>query len=110
DVVHEIESERLRSSRIELGEDSRLAVGGNLCDLVESGLAKEAHGEIAPFVDPTIFGGDRRLLDPFLQTLDGFVMMLLDLGPDGSKVGFSRGGTVGNCQGGGARQGALKEG
>src|SRR5689334_20355222 len=85
DVVHEVESEGLRSSRIELGKNPRLTIGGNLGDLVESRLAQESHREVATFVDTAVFCGDRRLLDPFLQSLDGFVVMLLDLGPYPSK-------------------------
>jgi hypothetical protein len=61
-------------------------------------------------MDSAVLGGDRRLLDPFLQSLNGFVVMFLDLGPNGTKVRLSGGCSVGNCQSGGAREGALKEG
>jgi len=107
DVVHEVKFERLGSSRIELGENSRLTISGNFCDLSESGLAKEAHREVATFVDSPALGGNRGLLDPFLQSLNCFIVMLLDLGPDRSTVGISRGSTVRNRQGGGACEGAL---
>ena len=39
DVVHEIEADGARRAGVERGEDAGLAVGGNLFDLLEAGVA-----------------------------------------------------------------------
>ena len=64
-----------------------LAVGGDLGDAAESGVAQHAHHQVAAFRHPAIFGGNRRLLDPVLQTLDGFVVPLVGLGKERLQVG-----------------------
>src|ERR1700675_447029 len=55
DVIHEIEPDGLGSTGVERGEDAGLAVGGNLGDLRESGVAQHLHGELTAFVHATIF-------------------------------------------------------
>src|SRR5438309_11455693 len=47
DVVHEIEAERFGSAGVERGEDAGLAVGGDLGDLAEAGVAEHLHGQLA---------------------------------------------------------------
>lgn len=43
------------------------------------GLTKKPHRQVTAFGYAFVLCSDRRLPDPFLQPLDGFVMMLLDL-------------------------------
>ncbi len=85
-VIHEIKPKSFRSARVQRGEDSRLAVGGDLGHLLEAGIAQHLHGEFAPFIHAAIFRRNGRLLYPGLHPLHAFVMALGDLRPDGSKV------------------------
>ena len=116
DVVHEIESDGLRRARVERRKNSGLAVGGDFGDLLEARVAEQAHGHVAAFVHAAIFRGDGRLLDPFLQSLDGFVVALFDFLADGVKVvsGAAPSALIWERERGGAYQacgcGALEEG
>jgi hypothetical protein len=76
---YEIESDGSRGTGIKRRKNSGLAIRGNLRDCSKSSVAKEAHGEFAPFVDATILCGDRRLPNPLLQALHRLVMSLCDL-------------------------------
>jgi len=87
-VVHEIEPQCPRRSRIERGKDSGLAVGGNFRDLLEACIAKHLHGELATFVHSAILRGNRGLLDPRLEPEQGFVMPLGDLRTYGAQIIF----------------------
>ena len=51
---------------------------GTLVDLVEAGVAEEAHHHVAAFGHAAIFGGDGGLANPVLQAVDGFVVALVD--------------------------------
>lgn len=50
--------------------------------LSESSLSEKTHREVATFCHPSILGRDRGLLDPFLQALNGFIVMFFDLCQD----------------------------
>jgi hypothetical protein len=78
-VVHEIQPERAARTGVECREDAGLAVGRPLLDVLEPGIAQHAHREIAALAHPAILGSDRRLTDPRLQPLHGFIVTLLDL-------------------------------
>ncbi len=93
-VVHEINADGARGSGVEGGEDAGLAVGGNLGDGVESGVAQHAHGEVAAFLHAALLGGNRRLTNPLLQALHRFVVALFDFFLDGCKVGVVGGENV----------------
>src|SRR5581483_9937479 len=108
-VVHEIQPQGPRSARIEGGENAGLPGCRNLRDFTKSGVAKETHGQIAAFGHPSILGRDRGLLDPLLATLHCFVVALLNLREDGSKVVALRERPTGERQSGGAGENALKE-
>ena len=82
DVVHEVEADGPRRAGVQRREDAGLAVGGDAGDLLEAGLPREAHHERAPLLHPPVLGGDRRLLDPFLEARDALRMTLDDLGLD----------------------------
>src|SRR4029077_6042324 len=66
DVIHEIKTESARGARIQCGEDTRLAVGGNFRYLAESGFTQEAHRKVATLGYALVLSRDRRLLDPLL--------------------------------------------
>ncbi len=108
-IVHEIDAHRSRRTRVERGQNAGLSVGGYLRHLAESCVSKEAHGKVAAFADTFVLGGNRRLPDPLLQTLQGFVVALLDLRANRSEVA-----RIGPCpkrpgQGRRARDRTLKE-
>ncbi len=86
DVVHEIQSDGRGRAGVERGENSRLAVGGNFADLLEAGVAKESHGHFAAFVHAAIFGGDAGLADPFLKSVDRFLVTLFDFFANGVEI------------------------
>src|SRR6266404_657406 len=87
DVVHEVEADGFGGAGVERGEDAGLAVGGDHGDLSEAGVAQHLHGELAAFVHTAVFGGDGGLANPGLQTLEGFVVALIDFGENGIEVG-----------------------
>jgi hypothetical protein len=59
-----------------------VAFGVDARGLLEPGVARHPHHEIAALVHPTIFRGERRVLHPLLKAFDAFVVALLDLGLD----------------------------
>src|SRR6266700_7199292 len=81
-VVHEVEAERAGCARIERGENSGLAVGRNFGDFTKSGFAEETHREVAAFADTPILRRNGWLVNPLLQSLHRFVMLLGDLRED----------------------------
>ena len=85
-VVHVVKAQRFRGARIQSGEDSRLAVGGDLCRLLEACFAQHTHHHVAALVHAAIFGSDGWLPDPILQALDGFVVAFFDFRPDGVEI------------------------
>ena len=111
-VIHEIDTDGARSAGVERGEDTGLAVGGNFRDAVEAGVAQHAHGEVAAFVHAAVLGGNRRLANPLLQALHGFVVALFDFLLHGGEIGNVGGRERGSGEGerGGAGGGGLKKG
>ena len=85
-VVHVVKAQRFRGARIQSGEDSRLAVGGDFCSLLKARFAQHTHHHVAAFVHAAILGGDGWLADPVLQALDGFVVAFFDFRPDGVEI------------------------
>src|SRR5215475_5301835 len=85
-VIHEIEANGFGSARVECGENAGVAVGRHLLDHAEAGLLEHVHHELAAFVHVAVFGGDAWKLDPVLEALDGFVVMLIDFGAYRSEV------------------------
>src|SRR5207249_8207442 len=81
-VVHEIDGDGLRGSRVERREDTGVTVGVDTRRFLEARVARESHHEIAAFVHPAIFRGEGRVLHPFLEASNTFVVTLLDLGLD----------------------------
>ena len=81
-VVHEVDRESLRGARVERREDARVTVGVDTRRLLEAGIARHPHHEIAALVHPTIFRGERRVLHPLLKASEALVMTLFDLGLD----------------------------
>ena len=82
DVVHEVDADRPRRSRVEGGEDAGMAVGGHLRRGLEAGVLRHVHHELAALVHAAVLGGDRRQLHPLLEALEAFRVALLDLGLD----------------------------
>jgi hypothetical protein len=68
-----------RCAGVERREDAGLAVGRPLLDVLKTRVAQHAHRQVAAFRHAAILCGDRRLTDPRLQALHGFVVTLLDL-------------------------------
>ena len=87
-VVHEIDTEGAGSASVEGGENSRLAVGGNFCGCLKSGVAQHLHGQFATLVHSAIFCGNRGLTNPSLQALHGLVVTFFDLFPNRLKIGL----------------------
>ena len=79
DVIHEVQADRPRRAGVQCREDAGLAVGGDAGDLLEAGLPREAHHEVAPLGHPPPLGGDRRLPHPFLEACDALPMAPGDL-------------------------------
>ena len=103
-VVHKIKTNRLGRAIVHHCEDTRLSFGWDLRDLRKARLAQHVHHQPAAFLHPTILGGNRRLANPGLQTLDVFIMLLLNLRDDRLKVriltlcnGWKSGACGGHC-------------
>src|SRR5438445_6518909 len=69
DVVHEIKAERFGGAGVQSCEDAGLAVGGDLGDLAEAGLAEHLHGELAAFGHAALFRGVGGGVSPGLEAL-----------------------------------------
>ena len=91
-VVHEVETDGARGAGVERREDRRLAVGRDARDVLEAGVARQPHHQVAAFAHAPVLRGDRGLPHPVLQTLDAFVVTLRDLGADGGRRFGRRGG------------------
>ena len=72
-------TEAIAIAGVQSREDAGLAVGGDAGDLLEAGLPRQAHHEVAPLGHPPPLGGDRRLPHPFLEARDALSMALDDL-------------------------------
>jgi hypothetical protein len=107
-VVHEVQPEGPSRAGVERCEDAGLAVGGPLLDVLKARVAQHAHRQVAPFRDTAILRRDRRLANPRLQPLHGFVVTLLDLLVDRSPI--RRGCGFSGCEHRTGRQGSAKEG
>ena len=81
-VVHEIDGDGLRGSRVERREDPWVTIGLDTRGPLKARVARESHHEIAAFVHPAIFRGEGRVLHPFLEASNTLVVTLLDLGLD----------------------------
>src|SRR6185312_4861971 len=79
DVVHEVDGDGLRGSRVEGREDSWVTVGVDACGLLEPGVASEPHHPIAALVHAAILGSERWVLHPILKAADALVVALFDL-------------------------------
>jgi hypothetical protein len=66
----------------ERGEHAGLSIRWHLLEDIKPGLTKKPRGQVTAFEYAFVLCTDRRLPDPLLQPLDGFVMMLLDLRQD----------------------------
>ena len=109
-VVHEIDAEGSRRARVERGENTRMPLSRNLRHLAESGIAQEAHHEIATLGHAPVFRCDRRLPDPILQSMHRFVVTFLDLGMNRFQIGcIRRLRSPGGSEQRGGRDGPLKE-
>src|SRR5436853_3876291 len=108
-VIDEVQSEGSRSARVELREYTRLAVSRDPSHFGESRLAEESHGEIAAFAHSAVFGGDRRLFDPFLEPLYGFAVTFLYLGANSAQIGVICPRAARQRKGGRSGRGASKE-
>ncbi|HEX7680936.1 MAG TPA: hypothetical protein VF713_22560 [Thermoanaerobaculia bacterium] len=53
---------------------------------MKPGVEQHLHGQLAAFVHFPILGSDGGLANPGLQALYGFIMALLDLGPDRGEI------------------------
>jgi hypothetical protein len=109
-VIHEIHAQRAGRARVERREDARLAVGGYLADLLEPGLTQQLHREVAPFSDPIVFRGNRRLVDPSLQPGDRLLVTPLDLRLNVVQAAGRQGRPRRQGERRGTRRGALEEG
>jgi len=67
---------------VEGGEHAGLSIRWHLLEDIKPGLTKKPYRQVTAFGYAFVLCSDRRLPDPFLQPLDGFVMMLLDLRQD----------------------------
>ena len=81
-VIHEIESDRFRRPGVKGRENARLAVGRDTFRTLKPSVLEELDHVIGAFRITAIFGRDRDLLDPILQPLDRFVVLLGDLSFD----------------------------
>ena len=114
-VVHKIKSDGARRAGIEGGKDARLPVGRNFCNPAESSVAQHTHSEVAAFAHAPLLSRNRRLANPMLQALHGFVVTLFDFFLDEVEVATAWIGVVSQsilCEGecGCAGGGALEEG
>ena len=103
DVVHEVEADGARRAGVQRGEHPRLPVGVNAGDLLEPGVARQPHHQVASLVHAAVLGGDRRLPNPFLKPLDALVVALRDLGADAGGRSWGGGGDGGSGGGGTGR-------
>src|SRR5438477_781370 len=81
-VVHEVDSDRLRGTRVERGEDAWVTIGLDTRGLLKARVARESHHEIAALVHAAVLRGEGRVLHPLLKAFDAFVVTFLDLGRD----------------------------
>ena len=63
-VVHEIQSQRLRSAGIQRREDTGLTFGRHLPDLIEARLAQHSHRQFAAFIHAAILCPPRQEASP----------------------------------------------
>ncbi len=78
DVVHEVDADGARGSRIKSGKDSGMTVCWNFSYLIEASIAQKIYLQIATLGHAAVFGSDRRLFDPILDSLYGFVVLLFN--------------------------------
>src|SRR5437899_69270 len=89
-VIHEVEAQSARSTRVERCEDARLAIGRNLGDLAKASIAQHAHGEITAFANAAVLSGDGGLSSPVLEPLHSCIVIFCDLCPNGSEIQIFR--------------------
>jgi hypothetical protein len=77
--------------------------------LTKSRFPQQAHRKIAALSHSSVFGCDGWLLDPFLQALDSFLVLLLNLREDGSEIVVVGACATGKRQSSGTRESTLQE-
>src|SRR6185437_7548171 len=87
-----IEAQSFGRAGVEGGEDAGLAIRGDFGYLLETGLAQHLHGELTTLIHAAVLCGNRRLANPGLKTLQGFVMPFCHFSTNGSQFFLPCGG------------------
>ena len=78
-VVHEIKADRFRRAGIERGEHARLSVSANDIRPLKSRFARQLRHIFRAFRITAVLRRDRHLMDPILEPLHRFIVLLRDL-------------------------------
>ena len=85
-VVHKVNADRLRPTRIHGSKDAGLAVRADDVGALEARVARQLRHILRAGGIITILGGNRRQCDPIAQPLEGFIMTFGDLTADVCEV------------------------
>jgi hypothetical protein len=108
-VIHEVESDRSRSSGVERGIDSRVTIGCYPSDVLKPGVLQKFDLHFAALLHAAVFSSDRRLMDPILEPSNGLIVLLVDLSKEVFVLALFGGLCLRKREGGGASQSIFQE-